>query len=56
MLSDNEIFKARLTDKEALRYFEGLPVYVQELVMQSGADIKTEKDLKKCVENLNCGH
>ena len=55
MLSDNEIFKARMADKNAVKYFESLPTNVQELIMQSGANIKTEQDLRNCAENLTKG-
>ena len=31
-------------------YFKTLPTYVQETIKQSGIDIKSEEDLRKCAE------
>ena len=34
------------------RYFQTLPTYVQETIKQSGIDINSEEELRKCAEKL----
>ncbi len=47
------------TFKETLdsnRYFQTLPTYVQETIKQSGIDINSEEDLRRCAEKLMKNH
>lgn len=37
---------------ESNRYFQTLPAYVQETIKQSGLDINSEEELRKCAEKL----
>lgn len=34
------------------QYFKTLPTYVQETIKQSGIDINSEEELRKCAEKL----
>lgn len=44
-----------LTSEEMKQYFKSLPLYVQETLHQTDAQVKTLEDLKKLVENLQAG-
>lgn len=37
---------------ESNRYFQTLPTNVQEAIKQSGIDINSEEELRKCAEKL----
>lgn len=37
------------------QYFNELPVYMQESIMQSGITFKNEKEIQKFIETLNKG-
>ena len=41
-----------LTSKEMEQYFKSLPLYVQETLHQTDAEVKTLENLKKLVRNL----
>lgn len=38
-------------DSEAQNYFDTLPIFMQENIMQSGVQIKTKEDLINLIEN-----
>lgn len=33
-------------------YFSSLPLFIQESIKQSSADISSEEELRKCAENI----
>ncbi len=37
---------------EIKQYFDSLPAFIQETVMQSGVQIETEEQLRQCAEKL----
>ena len=39
-------------DRAMQAYFNTLPKHLQELFMQSGAQVSTEQELRQCVEQL----
>ena len=45
----NNTFKENI---DSNRYFQTLPTYVQETIKQSGFDINSEEELRKCAEKL----
>ena len=48
----NNSFKENI---ESNQYFQSLPVFVQETIKQSGIQINSEDELKKCTEKLMSG-
>lgn len=38
--------------KEAQEYFDSLPVFVQESIMQTGVALNTKTDLEQCAKNM----
>lgn len=40
------------TNPEAKAYFDSLPLFVQESIMQSGANFNDIDQLKQCAQNL----
>lgn len=39
-------------DSETLEYFETLPRFVKESIMQSGVEIQNKEDLERCAKNI----
>ena len=46
------VAKAFKENIESNRYFQTLPTHVQETIKQSGIDIHSEEELRKCAEKL----
>lgn len=42
-----------MLDFNSSPYFQSLPPFVQESIMQSGLSFKNEEDLRKFAENFN---
>ena len=43
------------SSEQAQRYFNSLPQYVQEMIMQRRENIKTEDELRRYADNLTQG-